>query len=133
MKETAIKLVNFTKKNLKLLVCLSLIIVFLVPVITQASKVDPYGVNYVANAGIGKKDPRAIAADLIKLAMSFLGTIAVILILYGGLKWMIAGGSQDKIDEAKKTLWSGFIGLVIIVAAYAIAAYVIEAIIQATQ
>ena len=134
MEKFLLKLSKFSKKNWQVILSLMLMILFVSPLIVQASsQSDVYGINYVANTGIAKKDPRDVAADLIKLAMSFLGTIAVLLILYGGLKWMIAGGNQDKIDEARKTLWSGFIGLVIIVAAYAIAAYVIEAVIQATQ
>jgi hypothetical protein len=46
-----------------------------------------------------------------------LGVIAVILVLWGGFKWMTAAGNEDGITEAKKLMGAGVIGLVIILAA----------------
>jgi len=71
-------------------------------------------------------------ADLVKLiftiiqyVLAFLGVVAVVVILIGGFMWMTAGGNEEKVGKAKKTLIQGLIGLVIILLAYAIAAFVI--------
>jgi len=56
----------------------------------------------------------------------------VCLILYGGFKWMTAGGNEEQVGEAKKIIISGVIGLIIILSAYAIANFVVGAIIQGT-
>lgn len=85
------------------------------------------------NIGFTEKDPREITTNIINIALGFLGLIAVILILIGGFKWMTAGGNEEQVSEAKKWIYSGIIGLVIIFAAYAIATFVISQISGATS
>jgi hypothetical protein len=90
------------------------------------------GVQYGTGIGLGSKDIRATIASIINVAMGLLGIVAVCIILLGGFKWMVAGGEQGKVDEAKKLITSGIIGLVIILTAYAIATFVISSILSAT-
>jgi hypothetical protein len=68
---------------------------------------------------------------LINILMSLLGFIAVIIVLIGGFKWMTAAGEDSKVAEAKKTLSAGVIGLVIIMAAWGIARFVINILAKA--
>ena len=70
---------------------------------------------------------------VIRIALGFLGIIAVIIILLGGFKWMTAGGNEDKVGEAKKLITAGVIGLVIIISAFAIATFVLDSLITATS
>jgi heme/copper-type cytochrome/quinol oxidase subunit 2 len=80
----------------------------------------------------GDKNPQEIAAGVINVLMGFLGIVAVVIILFGGFKWMTAAGSEDKIEEAKKLLVAGVVGLVIILSAWGIATFVIDKIIGVT-
>ena len=96
---------------------------------------DPWGgkqSEVQTGTGLGNKDPREIAAGIISVILGFLGIVAVIIILLGGFKWMTAAGNEDKVDEAKKLITAGVIGLVIILAAYAIATFVINSLLSAT-
>ncbi|HPT08411.1 MAG TPA: pilin [bacterium] len=77
-------------------------------------------------------DPRSIASKIINIALGFLGIIAVIIVIYGGFIWMTAGGEEDKIDKAKKTLKAGVIGLAIILASWGIVAFVFNKLGDAT-
>ena len=81
---------------------------------------------------LGERDPREIAAQVVNILLGFLGIVAVIIILAGGFKWMTAGGNQDKVDEAKKLMSAGIIGIVIVLAAFGIARFVINALVNAT-
>jgi hypothetical protein len=83
--------------------------------------------------GLGDKDPREIAASVIKVALGFLGIIAVAIILLGGFKWMTAGGNEEKVEESKKLITAGIIGLIIILASWGIATFVINSLFTATQ
>ncbi|MFA4833736.1 MAG: pilin [Patescibacteria group bacterium] len=76
--------------------------------------------------GLGDKDPREIAASVINVALGFLGIIAVVIILLGGFKWMTAGGNEEKVEESKKLITAGIIGLIIVLAAWGIAKFVID-------
>ena len=82
--------------------------------------------------GNGNKGPQEIAASVINVALGFLGIIAVVLILIAGFKWMTAGGDQSKVDESKKMLGAAIIGLIIILAAWGIANFVLKSLINAT-
>ncbi|MBA3047357.1 hypothetical protein KKC83_02420 [Patescibacteria group bacterium] len=85
-----------------------------------------FGFNYAENLELGNADPRDAAVSLIKVIMTFLGLIAVVVILIGGFKWLTSGGSEDKIGEAKQMIIAGVIGLIIILAAWAITAFVVN-------
>jgi len=87
------------------------------------------GTNYVEPLGLedgGDRDVREVAVSIVKYLMTFLGIIAVVVILLGGFKWMTAGGNDDKVGEAKSMIVAGAIGLVIILAAFAIVTFVIK-------
>jgi type IV secretory pathway VirB2 component (pilin) len=80
----------------------------------------------------GSGDIRQVIAQVIRVVLGFLGIIAVVIILFAGFKWMMAGGNEEKVGEAKKMLVAGLIGLVIILSAYALANFVISQIYGAT-
>ena len=88
--------------------------------------------SFAATAGLGDADLTDTIAQIIRIALGFLGVIAVVIILLGGFKWMTAGGNDEKVKSARKLIFSGIIGLVIVISAYAIATFVIESIITAT-
>ena len=103
----------------------------MVPVIAAAQA--SLGIEIAGSTGLGSRDLKETIVQILNVLLGFLGIIAVIVILLGGFKWMTAGGNEDKVGEAKKLLGAGIIGLVIILAAYAIATYVISTISTATK
>ena len=122
---------------------LSLTTVFALAVVVaaplQASAADPalinvksLGLSYGADTGLGSTDIRTTTAKIIRVAMSLLGIVAVVIVLIGGFKWMTAGGNDEQVGEAKKWIFSGIIGLAIILSAYALASFVINQLITAT-
>ncbi len=105
---------------------------FAAPAIASAAGVD-LGLNYATAIGLGTQDVRSTVSSVIKAFMGLLGIVAVVIILLGGFKWMTAGGSEEKVGEAKKLIISGIIGLVIIMSAYAIAQFVVGSVINGTS
>lgn len=128
------------KQSLKLLLSVKnlvyivyfLAIVFNFTLTNNALAQDFTGLQFANNTGLGDNDPRDTVASLIQIIMGFLGTVAVCLILLGGFKWMMAMGNDDKVNEAKQTLASGFVGLLIVLSAYGITHFVIEQLVDAT-
>lgn len=102
-----------------------------VPAVVGA-QTDIFGVNYGATTGLGQQDPRETVANIIRIALSFLGIVAVVIVLWGGVLWMTAAGNDDKVSQAKKVLFSGLIGLIIILSAFAITQFVVNQLIGAT-
>jgi hypothetical protein len=88
--------------------------------------------NVGAATGLGTQDVRQTIGRIINVALSLLGVIVLVIIIYGGFLWMTAGGNDEKVGEAKKWIFGGIIGLVIILSAYAIASFVISNLVNAT-
>ena len=82
---------------------------------------------------LGSRDLRETVASIINVALSLLGTIAVVVVLIGGFFWMTAGGNDDQITKAKGWIFSGIIGLAIILSAFAISKFVLEKLVEATD
>lgn len=76
--------------------------------------------------GASTTDIRITIANIIRIALGFLGTLALLIILYAGFVWMTAGGDEEKVTRAKKTLTSAVIGLIIILAAFGITSFIIS-------
>jgi len=99
------------------------------------AQADEFGIYVAANqAGlsavpIAKKQVPQIMADAVGLGLTFLGIIIFALMLYAGVNWMIAMGASEKVDTAKQTLEAAIIGLLIVIAAYAITSFVFNRII----
>ncbi|NCT48431.1 MAG: hypothetical protein GW763_10665 [Paraglaciecola sp.] len=69
-----------------------------------------------------------LIGNIISVLLSVLGIIFVVLVVYAGFLYLTAAGDDAKVKKAKTMLTQAVIGLVIIVAAYAIAAFVIDAL-----
>jgi len=100
--------------------------------ITGTLDVSELGLSYGAATGLGSTDIRTTIAKIIRVAMGLLGIVAVVIVLIGGFKWMTAGGNDDQVGEAKKWIFSGVIGLAIILSAYALTTFVINQLYTAT-
>ncbi|MDO8669469.1 MAG: hypothetical protein Q7K65_04205 [Candidatus Buchananbacteria bacterium] len=70
---------------------------------------------------------------IIQLLLSFLGVLAVVLIIYAGYMWTTAGGDSAKVTKAKDYIKNAIIGIIIIMASYIITSYVIERITETLQ
>ena len=71
------------------------------------------------------KDPRQVIVDVIKIALSLIGTVFLVLVVYSGVLWMTAGGNEESVGKAKKLLFQGVIGLIIVLSAYGITQFII--------
>ncbi|MEO5928079.1 MAG: Ig-like domain-containing protein [Patescibacteria group bacterium] len=98
-----------------------------------SAQVDP-GLNAVGQTvKLSSADPRVIATNIINIALGLVGIVLVSLIVYAGFLWMTSGGNEEQVSRAKRIITSSIIGLIIILSAWAIARFVIERLLQATQ
>lgn len=122
------------RKILKHLAVFAVIAAFVVPVfVMPALAQTDYGLTPISD-GLGgalgdeEQDPREIVGRFIKFALGFLGLIAVGIILIGGFKWMTSGGNEEKTGEARKLLVAGVVGLIIVLASWGLATWLIDSI-----
>lgn len=74
----------------------------------------------------------AILNFLINLILFASGSVAVLMLVYGGIRFITSGGNQDQRDEATKIIRWAIIGLLVVILAYALVTNVINLIYQAT-
>lgn len=98
------------------------------PVWAQNFGLDELG----GNVNLGNQNIIQTVGRVINIFLSILGVVAVALILYGGFIWLTSRGNEEKIAQAKKILSSAVIGLVIIFAAFGIAAFIFKQLETAT-
>src|SRR5680860_45524 len=109
------------------------LLIFLSPLALNADilnndKKDEFqgNVNEIANdSGIStSKSLESIIGTLIRIVLASLGTVFLILMFLAGNKWMRAGGNKESVEKAQKQIKSLVIGLIIILAAYAISYWI---------
>ena len=58
----------------------------------------------------------------------FVGIISVMMLIWGGLRYVVSGGDSKKVTDAKNTILYAIIGLIISLLSYAIVGFVINAV-----
>ena len=84
-------------------------------------------------ANLSARDPRVLVGEIIKVLLTFTGTIFVCYTVYGGFLIMTANGNDDKISKARSILTQGTIGVVITLSAYGTAFLVYRFMLEATR
>lgn len=74
-----------------------------------------------------KKDSDVVASvrKVINTLLYILGAIAVLIIIVGGILYVVSGGDAANVKKAKDTIMYAVIGLVVALLAYAIVNYVV--------
>ncbi len=69
-----------------------------------------------------------VAANILYATIGILGVIAVIVIIYGGVQYIISAGDVGKVKKAKDTILYAVIGLIVCALAFAIVNFTIGAV-----
>ena len=69
-----------------------------------------------------------LIGKVIKAVLGVVGSIALIMFVFGGLTWMTAMGNQERVKKGGDILMWATIGLVVIFSAYAMVQFVIGGI-----
>ncbi len=80
-------------------------------------------VGQKTNVGLQKELTPAVST-IVTTALSLVGTIFLLLTIYGGIRWMLARGDEAEIEKGKEIIKAAIIGLIIVMMAYAITAFV---------
>ena len=103
---------------------LSAVPAFAAPVTLQqgaeAARCDGCPANLFGDTGVFRQVTNTI--------LYIVGIIAVIMLIIGGIKYVVSGGDSKKVTDAKNTVLYAIIGLVIAFLAFAIVNFVISAL-----
>lgn len=84
------------------------------------------GVNNAGGTGSSNNNLGDRIQTVINVILFFLGAAAVIMIVIGGIRYVLSGGDSGSVKSAKDTILYAVIGLVVAILAYAIVNFVIK-------
>ena len=85
-----------------------------------AARADGMPAELLGNEGI--------FTNITNTILYIVGIISVIMLIFGGLRYVVSGGDSKKVTDAKNTVLYAIIGLVIAILSYAIVNFVLNAI-----
>ena len=88
---------------------------------------DPMGVGGATPVS-SQAAAQTVIARLINYVLGFIGSIALIMFIYGGIIWMTAAGSADKVKKGKNIIVWSALGLAVIFMAYIVVRFVVESL-----
>lgn len=72
--------------------------------------------------------PQMLIGKIINAIMGLIGSITLLMFIYGGFTWMTSAGNQDKIKKGRDILVWAAIGLFVIFSSYALVNLIINSI-----
>lgn len=112
----------------KLLVMAAMLFTLCMPVLAHAqTAAQEYGLEDTGEAAFGAVPTGArsdittfIGTYIVRPILGIVGLAFFVMMIYGGVLWMVAAGNDTMVKKAQEILKSAFIGTIIVVAAYAI-------------
>ena len=91
--------------------------------------------NFSETVGImkAKSNPRELIGKGISIVIGVVGSLALVIVVYGGIMWMTAGGNDSKVSKAQKTIMWGVLGLVVVLLSYVIVRTLLDKVIGITN
>lgn len=122
----------------KILLAFGLIFAFATPIVMTSNVLDNQahaeGAADLIQKGAdstGQKDSRSagdLAKDFVNIMLFAVGILAVIMLIWGGIRYVLSGGDSGAVSSAKKTIIYAVVGLIVAILAYAIVNFVITTI-----
>lgn len=73
-------------------------------------------------------DLTVVVKNISNTALTIIIAVSVVMLIYGGFRYIVSGGDSKKVTDAKNTILYAIIGLVISFLAYAIVNFVVGTI-----
>lgn len=84
---------------------------------------NPIGANKMTTGEILKR-----IGEVIKIVLGVVGSIALLVFIYGGFLWLTSGGNPDKVKKGRDTFLWAVIGLLIIFNSYLLVDFLMKGI-----
>jgi len=117
---------------------ISIIILFAIPQLSQAA--DP--IKFIPQVGVGEDFKKGVGKSITgtsigeyikaiyKYAIGIVGILAAVVLMFGGILWLTAGGNAERVGNAKSWIGASLTGLVLALASYMLLATVNPALVQ---
>ncbi len=98
-----------------------------IPVAGASFLSDSDNLKAVSDATGGEGDLKVLVLKILNFFLTFLGILAVIMVVYGGVTYVTSAGNDEAIGNAKKIIMYAVVGLIVILLSFAIIRTVLNA------
>ena len=113
-------------KNIILILLFTIVIIIPISINAADDVTDMVELENPLGDDIGS--PNQLIGQIINGVLGIVGSLALVMFIYGGFVWMLAAGSNEKVQKGKDILVWATIGLVVIFAAFAIVDFILRGI-----
>ena len=96
------------------------------PVYADAKDEVKKGADMTNSGGSAKQDLPDVITTIINVMLFIAGALAVIMIIYGSIRFMTAHGNEKQVESARLIVTYSVIGLIIAILAYALVNFVLS-------
>ena len=96
------------------------------PVYADAKDEVKKGADMTNSGGSAKQDLPDVITTIINVMLFIAGALAVIMIIYGGIRYITAHGDEKQVKVAKDTIVYSVVGLIIAILAYALVTFIFD-------
>jgi hypothetical protein len=116
----------------KIIVSLFLVLLFISAIIANPALAQteacpagsPAGSTCLSNP-LSVNSPQALIGNIINSILGVVGSIALIMFIYGGFTWLTSGGSAENVKKGKDIIIWATIGLAVIFLSYGLVKYLL--------
>jgi len=103
-----------------------LIIFLIVPAFVFAQDSAPIPIDNPLGKGIF--DPREIIGRFIAAVLGIVGSVALLMFIFGGMTWMTAAGNPERVKKGRDMLIWATLGLGVIFTSYVLVQFILSAV-----
>jgi hypothetical protein len=74
------------------------------------------------------EDPNDVIGRVIEFVIGLAGTAALVMFIYGGVRWLTSGGNDEGIKKGREAMQWAAIGLIIVFSSYVLVKFVLQVI-----
>ncbi len=94
--------------------------------VAQGANLGSSGPVSCSSTNVGTSSITKLAKQVVNIFSIVVGAISVIMIIYGGFRYITSGGASEGVGNAKKTLLYAIIGLIVVALAQLIIHFVLN-------
>ena len=109
------------------------------PIASAACDPNNLSISSGANCAKGTEQPAQLFGDnsifqrVTNILLFLVGAISVIMLIIGGIRYVISGGDQNQVTSAKNTILYAIVGIVVAFLSYAAVNFVTTQLTQVSQ
>jgi hypothetical protein len=102
----------------------------------QAASCNDLTISGGASCANTSSNPQSIFGNggifttIVNVALFIIGALSVMMLIYGGIRYVISAGDAKKVESAKNTILYAVVGVIIAVLAYAIVNFVLTTLLK---